>query len=133
MTLKQLYGWLAPRFDRPECVRLGSVDGSKPYFLGIFDDREEKAEGRAKVCLGGAECTHWDVMTARLLLRWGQSQPEAEAAAQKLWAMFYGQTGLTMVGALVFWTDPGAGPVPLGKGGDGVFEYLIRVQLYYGR
>ena len=41
MTLKQLYGWLAPRFDRPECVRLGSVDGSKPYFLGIFDDREE--------------------------------------------------------------------------------------------
>lgn len=87
--------------------------------------------GAAEICLGGADCTHWDVLTARLVLRWGKAQPEAEAAARKLWGLFYGQTGLEMDGAQVFWADPGAGPRPLGKGGDGVFEYEVRVRLFY--
>lgn len=129
MTLENLYNWLAPQLELPDAVRMGSLDGQAERFLGVFEAGEQDAP--ARICLGGAECTHWDVMTARLVLRWGKAQPEAEAAARRLWELFYGRTGLTMDGCLVLWADPGAGPQPLGKGGDGVFEYEIRVRLFY--
>lgn len=129
MTLKDLYTWLQPRFSQPEAIRLGSLDSRFPRFLALYEAQPDTAP--ARICLGGAEATHWDVFPVRLVLRWGRSQPEAEAEARRLWNLFYGQTGLTMGSCLVFWTDPGAGPRALGKGGDGVFEYEILVRLYY--
>lgn len=129
MTLEDLYLWLADRFEEPQQMRMGSVDGQAQRFLGVFDAAETASP--ARICLGGADCTHWDVFPAKLTLRWGTAQPEAEAAARRLWALFYGQTSLVMGSSLVMWADPGAGPRPLGKGNDGVFEYEVNVRLFY--
>ena len=80
MTLKDLYDWLAPQFDGP--VRLGSLDGQAERFLALYDAAGgERAP--AHICLGGAERTHWDELTARLVLRWGSAQPAAEAEARR--------------------------------------------------
>ena len=109
MTLKDLYDWLAPQFDGP--VRLGSLDGQAERFLALYDAAgEERAP--AHICLGGAERTHWDELTARLVLRWGSAQPAAEAEARRLWDLFYGKTRLMMGSALVLFADPGPGPRP---------------------
>lgn len=127
MTLEDLYTWLKPRLEQPETLRMGSLDGQAEYFVALYDAGRDAAH----ICLGGPDCTHWDIFSARLVLRWGKAQPAAEAEANWLWQLFYGKTSLVMGSSLVLWADPGAGPKPLGKGDDGVFEYEVNVRLYY--
>lgn len=74
-------------------------------------------------------CTTTGTAKYRLLLRWGQSQPAAEAKARALWGLFRGLSGADMDGAQVCYADPGAAPIPIGKGADGVFEYVINLKM----
>ena len=85
--------------------------------------------GPAHIALGGAAQTSYQVQAFRLLLRWGKAQPEAEAQATALWGLFYGLAGAQMAGADVCLADPGVGPIPLGRGADGVFEYAINLTM----
>ena len=71
MTLEDLYTWLAPQMQNPEAVRMGSLDGQAEQFLALYEVSKD-AGTPARICLGGPDCTHWDDMTVRLVLRWGQ-------------------------------------------------------------
>lgn len=129
MTTEQVKNWIKDQdADFVDCIRLGGVDGNAQRFLGVSPGN---AGSRQHVALGGAACTVSDTFPVRLYLRWGKSQPEAEAKAQALWRLFYARTGVDMDGAKVAFADPGAGPVPLGKGSDGVFEYVINLNITY--
>ena len=87
--------------------------------------------GKQHVALGGPSCTSYGALSVRLLLRWGKCQPEAEAKATGLWRRFYALSGVEMDGASVILADPGASPVSIGKGSDGVFEYIINLNIIY--
>lgn len=129
MTTEQLKNWIKaqdPSYE--DCIRLGGVDGNRPKFLGVYPGT---LSGGQYIAIGGPACTTYDTMSARLLLRWGKSQPEAEKKARSLWGLFYGQTGVNMDWAEVSFVDPGAGPVPLGRGADGVYEYVINLIITY--
>ena len=129
MTTEQLKNWIKTQDeDYVNCVQLGGVNGNVPYFLGVYPGA---VSGRQNIAIGGPACTSYDTMSARLLLRWGKSQPAAEKKAKELWALFFGLAGVDMDGATVFSADPGAGPVPIGKGSDGVFEYVINLNITY--
>lgn len=129
MTTEQLKNWIkAQDADFMNRIQLGGVDGNAPYFLGVYPGN---ANGRQHIAVGGPAYTSYDTMTARLLLRWGKSQPVAEAKAQALWRLFFGLSGVDMDGADVSFVDPGAGPVSVGKGADGVFEYVINLTIIY--
>ena len=131
MTTEQLKNWIkAQDVDFVDCIQLGGIDGNAPRFLGIYPGN---ATGRQHVAIGGPSCTSYDTMSVRLLLRWGKSQPVAEAKAWALWSLFYARTNVDVDGARVFIMDPGAGPVPIGKGFDGVFEYVIHLNITYKR
>lgn len=129
MTVEKLKNWLKVQdAELKDRIRLGGVDGNAPYFLGVYPGN---MSGRQHVAIGGPSCTSYDTMSARLLLRWGKSQPDAEAKARSLWQLFYGLTSADMDGASVAYADPGAAPIPLGKGADGVFEYAINLNITY--
>lgn len=129
MTTEQLKNWIKTQDgDFADCIRLGGVDGNAPCFLGVYPGN---LDGRQHIAIGGIACTTYNAMKARLLLRWGRSQPEAEEKAWSLWRLFYGHTNYDMDGTRVFFADPGAAPVPTGKGSDGVFEYIINLNITY--
>jgi len=129
MTTEQLKNWIKNQdADFANCIQLGGVNGNSPYFLGVYPGN---VNGRQHIAIGGPACTTYDTFSARLLLRWGKSQPEAETKAKALWGLFCGRTGYDMDGAAVSYADPGAGPVPIGKGTDGVFEYVINLNIIY--
>lgn len=129
MTTEQLKNWIkAQDADFANCIQLGGVNGNVPYFLGVYPGN---TSGRQRIAIGGPACTSYDIMSARLLLRWGKSQPEAERKAKNLWGLFYGRTGFEMDGTAVSYADPGEGPVPIGKGADGIFEYVINLNITY--
>lgn len=129
MTTEQLKNWIKkqdPEFENR--IQLGGVNGNLPRFLGVYPGN---VTGRQGIAVGGPACTTCATMSARLLLRWGKSQPEAELKANGLWGLFYALTNVQMDGAQVSYVDPGAGPVPIGKGADGVFEYVINLNIIY--
>ncbi len=129
MTTEQLKNWI--KWQDAEfsgCIQLGGVNGNAERFLGVYPSG---GGGKQHIAIGGPSCTTYGTMSARLLLRWGKSQPEAEAKAKALWSLFYGLTRTDMDGAAVACVDPGAGPVPLGRGADGVFEYNINLTITY--
>lgn len=129
MTTEQVKNWLkAQDPDLPGCIRLGAVDNTAARFLGVYPGNPT---GRQRVALGGAACTRYDVFPVRLLLRWGKAQNEAEAKAQALWQLFYARGSTDMDGAQVVCVDPGAGPIPLGRGADGVFEFAVNLTITY--
>lgn len=129
MTTEQVKNWIKVQdVSIAECIQLGGVDGNALYFLGVYPSN---ISGRQHIAIGGAACTAYDTLSVRLLLRWGKSQPAAEAKARSLWALFYGLTGVDMDGTQVSFVEPGPGPVPLGKGADGVFEFVINLTIYY--
>lgn len=129
MTTEQLKNWIKVQDPSlADCIQLGGVDGNRPRFLGVYPGT---VSGGQHIAIGGPACTSYDTMSARLLLRWGKSQPEAEAKARILWELFYALTSVDMDGAAVSFADPGAGPIPLGRGADGVFEYAINLIITY--
>lgn len=129
MTTEQLKNWIKTQdTDYEGCIQLGGVNSNVPQFLGIFPGN---ANGRQHIAIGGPICTSYDAANFRLLLRWGKSQPDAEKKARGLWGLFYGTTNVDMDGTSVSYIDPGSGPVPLGRGADGVFEYVINLTIYY--
>lgn len=129
MTTEQLKNWIKIQdADFANRIQLGGVDGNAPYFLGVYPSN---TTSRQHVAIGGPACTNYETMGARLLLRWGKSQPVAEKKAKSLWGLFYARTSVDMDGAKVFIIDPGSGPVPIGKGSDGVFEYVINLNIIF--
>lgn len=129
MTTEQLKNWIkAKDADFAGRIQLGGIDGNAPHFLGVYPG---STSGRQHIAIGGPSNTSYDTMSARLLLRWSKSQPEAEAKARSLWRLFYGLTSVDMDGATVLCVDPGASPVFLGRGSDGIFEYVINLNIIY--
>lgn len=127
MTTEQLKNWIRTQDgDFTPCIRLGGVDANKPRFLGVYPAADS---GPAHVCLGGLPCTTMGTTKYRLLLRWGKALPAAEAKAKALWGLFYGLSSADMDGAQVCYADPGAGPIPIGQGNDGVFEFVINLKI----
>ena len=129
MITEQVKNWIkAQAPDYADCIRLGAVDANAEHFLGVFPGNPT---GQMHIALGGTDCSRYDTLYVRLLLRWGKSQVTAEKQAQALWKLFYGLTNADMDGATVSFVDPGSGPVPMGRGGDGVFEYTINLTITY--
>ena len=131
MNTENLKNWLKtqdPEFEGR--IQLGGVNGNTPEFLGVYPGTASDSQ---HIALGGPACTSYGAMAARLLLRWGKSQTAAEAKAQALWRLFYGLTNADMDGVSVACVDPGKAPVPIGKGVDGVFEYVINLNITYNK
>lgn len=129
MITEQVKNWIKAKIpEYTGCIRLGAVDANAERFLGVYPGNPT---GRTHIALGGADCTRYGTLYVRLLLRWGKSQVAAEKQAQALWELFYSLTNADMDGATVSFVDPGSGPVPMGRGGDGVFEYTINLTITY--
>lgn len=129
MITEQVKNWIkAQAPDYAGCIRLGAVDANAEHFLGVYPGNPT---GRTHIALGGADCTRYSTLYVRLLLRWGKSQAVAEKQAQALWGLFYGLANTNMDGATVSFVDPGSGPVPMGRGADGVFEFIINLTITY--
>ena len=129
MTIEQVANWIKGRLPQYQGrIRLGAVDGNADRFLGVFPGTPS---GGQRIALGGLYCTRYDTLPVRLRLRCGKSQIVAEQQARELWREFYGVAGVIMGGTSVACVDPGAGPIPIGRGADGVFEYIIDLTITY--
>lgn len=126
MTLENLRNYLKEQTDVGDGIALGSIDGNKERFLGVYPG---KPPDKQRVCLGGPEQTLTEELYATILIHWGESMTAALAKAQQVWQLFYAAGGCTMDGATVYAVEPGGGPVPVGRDDRGICEFVINLKI----
>lgn len=126
MTLENLRNYLKEQTDVGDGIAMGSIDGNKERFLGVYPG---KPPDKQRVCLGGPEQTLTEELYATILIHWGKSMTAAMAKAQQVWQLFYAAGSRTMDGAAVYAVEPGGGPVPVGRDDRGIFEFVINLKI----
>lgn len=129
MRTEQVKNWLKQQLsDVGQGIYVGTIDGNAEKCLGVY---LQKRSGAARICLGGPTQTKTAELWVTVLVHWGKSSVQAEAKACAIWQLFYGLTDTVMDGAQVYYADPGAEPVPVGRDEKGIFEYVVNVRLIY--
>lgn len=126
MTLENLRNYLKEQTDVGDGIAMGSIDGNKERFLGVYPG---KPPDKQRVCLGGPEQTLTEELYATILIHWGKSMAAALGKAQQVWQLFYAAGSCTMDGAVVYAVEPGGGPIPVGRDDRGIFEFVINLKI----
>ena len=126
MTLENLRNYLKEKTDVGDGIALGSIDGNKERFLGVYPG---KLPDKQRVCLGGPEQTLTEELYATILIHWGKSMAAALGKARQVWQLFYAVGSCTMDGAAVYAVEPGGGPIPVGRDDRGIFEFVINLKI----
>lgn len=112
-------------------VYIGKLDNKKQESIGVYD---RKADGPAKIALGGLSYTTYDSRPVSLLVHWNKSVSESEEAAYALYDKLLKESSLklgdTDVRFLVLQVPH---PVSVGTDDTGVYEYVIWLDFVFQR
>lgn len=112
-------------------VYIGKLDNKKQKSIGVYD---RKADGPAKIALGGLSYTTYASRPVSLLVHWNKSVSESEEAAYALYDKLLKESSLklgdTDVRFLVLQVPH---PVSVGTDDSGVYEYVIWLDFVFQR
>lgn len=132
MTAENLKNWLKGQDSEvAERISVGSIDGSKERFIGVYDAKDSAAGQR--LCLGGIGQTRWLSRRFTVLVHWTDNAVVCAAKARAIHALLYAQSNVVMDGVSVAAVDPGGDVIALGRDEKGIYEYSINVTITYRR
>lgn len=112
-------------------VYIGKLDNKKEKSIGVYN---RKADGDAKIALGGPSYTSYGIRPISLLVHWNRSVSDSEAAAYQLYKKLELESsfmlGDTEVRFLVLRMPQ---PQDIGTDDNGVYEYVIWLDFVYQR
>lgn len=112
-------------------VFIGKLDNKKQKSIGVYD---RKADGPAKIALGGLSCTSYGSRPISLLIHWNKSVSETERAAYELYEKLMNESSLTIGDTHVnFLVLQVPNPVSVGTDDNGVYEYVIWLDFVFQR
>ena len=131
MTLAEIRDWLKT-FNVAENYYIGRLDNKKEKSLGVYS---KPGGGSPVMALGGLANSSYDVRQISLLLHWNRNANETEAAARNLWdSLFCGTDIDVSAGSHIQYIQPAVPePVAVGTDDNGVYEYVIEINIYYRR
>ena len=131
MTLAEIRDWLRT-LEAAENYYIGRLDNKKERSLGVY---ARPGRGAPAAAIGGRERESYGVRRVRLLLHWNRNAAETENAARRLWELLRSRTGVTVPGGgVIQYTEPAVPePVAVGTDENGIYEYVIDMNVYYRR
>lgn len=130
MTTENFKDWLKTQIDVGDGIAVGTIDGNKPRFIGVYDGR---LSGRQLVSVGGVDNTTYAEKQIKILIHWTNSAVESESKAFEVYRLLEAKTGLLIGDVKVYSVDPGRAPIPVGRDGNGIYEYTIEVKILHER
>lgn len=107
---------------------IGKIDSTKDKSIGIYGDSNSyrvEAFGKA---------SKYDISNMRILIHWNKNLAETEAASKSLYEQLRYQKEFDMNNIYVYFIDLIQGePLFVGTDGNGVYEYVISIRVYYRR
>lgn len=120
-----------------------TLNVAENYYIGRLDAKQEKSigvynlarRGAPVMAIGGAEQTSYDVKSVSLLLHWNRNARETEAAAHVLWnRLLRAGRAVTPGGVTMQYIRPTVPePIAVDTDENGVYEYVIEMDIYYRR
>lgn len=112
-------------------VYIGKLDNKKQKSIGVYS---RSGTGNPEIALGGLEHTTHDTKKISLLVHWNKSKDESEQKAHELFEKLRKVTSLTLgttyISCLRLMVPE---PQDVGTDDNGVFEYVIWMDLIYKR
>ncbi len=130
LSLTDIRQWISGfGITEDERVYIGKLDNKQQKSIGVY---ERKGSGPPVTALGGSSCATYGVRSLSLLVHWTKSKPEAESAAWELYEKLKTVDSLTIgntfVSGLILQVPE---PVDVGTDDNGVYEYVIWLDLIY--
>lgn len=128
MTLKEIRDWLKPLIVDISMAYIGKIDMTKENVICIYG----RASTGNKVAVGGWENTSTAIKGISVLVQWSKNCDIAEQKAQSIYHIFRG-THATIGGKECFFSLKSDEPVPVGTNDNGIYEYVIDLDIIYKR
>lgn len=112
-------------------VYVGRLDNKREKSIGIY---HRKGEGPPVTALGGIDCSSYDVRRLSLLVHWTRNASSSEEAAYRLYDALRRGEDIVIGGHNIrFLVLLNPEPIDIGSDDNGVYEYVIWVDLIYSR
>ena len=116
------------QFIQADHFSIGKIDNSKDKSIGIYSDGNEyRVEAINKL-------SDYDISSMRILIHWNKNMKETELVAKDLYQSLRYIRDFYLGETLVYYIDLLLGePIFVGTDNNGVYEYVITLNLYYKR
>lgn len=127
ITLKEIKDWLK------------TLEVAEHYYIGRLDSKKEKSLGVYNRTRSGAPVTaidtsSYDIKGITLLIHWTKDADETEIAAQNLWSQLQRITNLDIGEKHIYFIALQVPePISVNYDDDGIYEYVIDLDIYYRR
>lgn len=111
-------------------VFVGTIDGNLTRCVGVYD---RQTSGPQQICLGGKDCTKTLIKQFRILVHWSENPTEAAHKSHEIHNLFFGLRRRYVGNSKVYFADPDADVIPVGRTQKGIYEYVIDLSFYLER
>ena len=132
LALEDIRQWIAGfRIAEDDHVYIGKLDNKQQKSIGVYG---RKTNGQPFTALGGLPCTTYAVRPLSLLIHWTKQKAEGEAAAYQLFEQLMAVSSLNIGGIPIHYLRLMVPePQDVGTDDNGIFEYVIWLDLLYER
>lgn len=127
MTLLEIIEWLDSQVDCPQFFQ-GKV-GSGPQSITVYNTTGPPP----RIAIGGPANTSYTNKNITLLIHWGKSSSGAELKAQEVYDALFGQTAVIGGKRVIMFNMRHAEPLGVGTDSEGIYEYVIEVNILHER
>ena len=127
MTLKDVREWLKSQVTEASFY-IGKIDASKEKVIGIYS-RPSSADS---IAIGGLNNTSSATKIISIMVHWNKNCDSTEQKAKGIYDLFNGQRAV-INSYECFFIMKNNEPVGIGTDENGVFEFVIDVEIKYKR
>lgn len=129
MTLEEIKTWLETQQVNAPAFFSGQIDSSYDNCIGVHNG----AGPKPNIAIGGLQNTTYAVKGVIFLIHWGKNSNAAELKAQEVYNVLFGKTAMIGTHRVIQFDMKMSEPLLLGTDSNGIFEYVINVNIIYER
>lgn len=131
MKLAEVRDWLKTQLSWTDGAFIGKMDKTLEKAFCVYGRPDRNGTG---IAVGGLVCTPTNVKKVSLVIRYGKYANLAEEKAQAVYLALQEISGVTIGGKRVAYiTLTSREPIPLDTDENGVYEYLIEMDIVHER
>ena len=128
MLLSEVREYLKTKIKCPQWY-IGKIDATKEQCIGIYSIRGP----RNNIALGGLENTSYSTKAISILIHWGKNANIAEQKAQEVFNSLFGQDAIIGGKRVIAFYVRTTEPISVGTDKNGIYEYVIEVNIIHER
>lgn len=128
MLLSEIREYLKTKLNCPQWY-IGKIDASKEQCIGLYVIQGPTP----KIAVGGLSNTSYATKSISILVHWGKNADTAEQKAQEVYNVLFGQDGIIGGKRIIMFQMRTSEPISVGTDSNGIYEYVIEINIIYER